>query len=175
MLGSLYRDADGYPEPLRGVLEGDLRSYTRHVIDIGWPQQRRGIVPSGSMPYLEHFQKNLLKFEPLSSGQQVLHAETFRKFNDLVEARRARLSVVTSGLPGSLWSLVILGAVISIAVTLFFDTSSFSMHFWMTALMSALMGLMIFPVGTLDNPFQGEVSVSPAALEIVYSEVMTGL
>ncbi|MGI4959612.1 MAG: hypothetical protein ACRYGI_18685 [Janthinobacterium lividum] len=174
VLGSLYRDTDGYPDPLRGILEGDLRAYTRYVIDISWPQQRRGIVPVGSMSYLEHFQKNLLKFEPVSGGQQVLHAETYRKFNDLVEARRARLSVVTAGLPGSLWSLVILGAVISIAVTLFFDTPSFSMHFWMTALMSALLGLMIFLVGTLDNPFRGEVSVSPDALEVVYLQTMNG-
>ena len=60
----------------------------------------------------------------------------------------------------------------SIAVTLFFDTHSLSMHFWMTALMSGLLGLMIFLVGTLDNPFRGRVSVGPDLLEMVYDQVM---
>jgi hypothetical protein len=172
VLSSLYRDVDSYPEPLRGTLEDDLRTYTRYVIDTSWPQQREGIVPSGSAVHIKQFQQHLLTFQPATPAQQVLHAETYRQFNDLVECRRARLNAVTTGLPGSLWSLVILGAVISILVTLFFDTPSFSMHFWMTVLLSGLLGLMIFLVGTLDNPFRGKVSVGPGPLEVVYAQTM---
>lgn len=174
VVGGIYRDVGGYPEPIRDVLQGDLKDYTRYVIDISWPQQRRGIVPVGSGIFLERFQKSLLSFEPITVGQQILHAETYKQFNNLVEARRARLSAVTTGLPGSLWTLVILGAVISIAVTLFFDTLSLRMHVWMTILMSGLLGLMIFLVGTLDNPFRGKVSVGPGSLELVYAQIMAG-
>lgn len=48
------------------------------------------------------------------------------------------------------------------------------MHLWMTALMPALLNLMIFRVGILDDPYSGEVSISSPALEIVYSQAMTG-
>lgn len=174
VVSSLYRDVGGYPDPAREVLQDDLKQYVHYVINVGWPLQRQGIVPLGSGAFLERFQKQMLAFEPATVGQQVLHAESFKQFNNLVEARRARLNAVTTGLPGSLWALVILGALISIGVTLFFDTQSLSMHLWMTILMSALLGLMIFLVGTLDNPFRGDVSVEPDSLQLVYDQLMGG-
>ncbi|MGI4798324.1 MAG: hypothetical protein ACRYG8_30635 [Janthinobacterium lividum] len=172
VVSSLYRDVDGYPEPTRGGLRGDLEDYVQHVIVVSWPLQRQGIVPTGSAVFLERFQTLMLAFNPATPGQQVLHAESFKQFNNLVEARRARLNAVTTGLPGALWALVILGALISITVTLFFDTQSLSMHFWMTVLMSTLLGLMVFLIATLDNPFRGKVSVGPDALSLVYAQVM---
>ena len=54
---------------------------------------------------------------------------------------------------------------VSIAATMFFDIRSLNMHLWMTVLMSGLLGLMIFLIATLDNPFRGKVSVSPVALQ----------
>src|SRR6266478_67594 len=46
-LAALYRDLGGYPQPICGSLRDKLREYTRYVIEDSWPQQRRGIVPSG--------------------------------------------------------------------------------------------------------------------------------
>jgi hypothetical protein len=45
-LSTLYRTADGYPNPVRGQLKGELRDYTRYVIDKDWPAHRRGLVLS---------------------------------------------------------------------------------------------------------------------------------
>ena len=42
-VASLYRDLDGYPQPLRGRLETLLRDYTRLVIEKEWPAHKRGI------------------------------------------------------------------------------------------------------------------------------------
>ena len=172
VVSSLYRDVGGFPEPGRALLKKDLRDYVREVVDVSWPQQRRGIVPTGSALMIDDLQAHLIAFEPTTPGQQILHAEAYKQFNNLVEVRRSRLDSVTASIPSSLWFLVIIGALISIAVTLFFDTPSFSMHLWMTVLMSGLLGLMIFLIGTLDNPFRGKVSVSAVPLETVYQQTM---
>jgi hypothetical protein len=37
---------------------------------------------------------------------------------------------------------------------------------------SALVGLLIFLTGAMDNPFRGEISVGPASFESVYQQVM---
>ena len=169
---SLYRDVNSFPEPLRTTLDGDLRSYVREVIDVSWPQQRKGLVPYGSGPKLETFQADLLLFEPKTEREKIVTQESYRVFNELVEARRGRLESVTSGMPASLWSLVILGGLITLTATLFFDTPSFRMHFWMTVLLSALLGLMVFLIATLDNPFRGRVSVGPGSLQRVYQQLM---
>lgn len=58
-------------------------------------------------------------------SQDILHTEVFEQYSALVQDRRARLNAVTTGLPGSLWALVILGSIISIIIIWFFDARSF--------------------------------------------------
>jgi hypothetical protein len=172
VVASLYRDVNVYPEPGRTLLTGDLRRYTREVIDHSWPQMRHGVIPTGSAPMLDDFQGHLLQFHPADMGQQVLYSEAYRQFNNLVEVRRSRLDSVHTSLPRSLWWMVLLGALTCIAATWFFHMRSDSMHRWMTVLMAGLLGLMIFLVATLDNPFRGKVSVGPDSLERVYEQLV---
>jgi hypothetical protein len=79
---------------------------------------------------------------------------------------------VREGLPGPLWTVVLAGAFLSIAITWFFDMRSQSMHFWMTVMLAVLLGLLIYQLGALDNPFRGEISVSPEPFEIMYARRM---
>jgi hypothetical protein len=171
-LGALYRDIGAYPDPIRAALQNDLRIYTRQVIDVGWPMQQKGIVPNNASGALGDFQRDFMSFEPSTERQKILSAEAYRAFNDLTESRRARLNSVTAEMPGPLWIVVIAGAVLSIATTWFFHTASFSMHFWMTILFSALIGLLIYLIASLDNPYRGHVSVSPEPLQRVYEQIM---
>ncbi len=171
-LGSLYRSVGSYPDPERGELQQALREYAHEVIEVGWPQQRRGIVPTGAGAKLAEFQTRFLQFEPKTETQKIVHAEAYRQFNTLVERRRGRLDSVNAGLPGPLWAMVLIGALISIAVTWMFDVASFRLHAWLTFLLSGLLGLLIFLVAVLDNPYRGTVSVGPEALQRVYDQIM---
>jgi Protein of unknown function (DUF4239) len=171
VISSLYRDLGPYPEPTRSILRNDLRQYTRDAIDTAWPMQRHGIVPGKSVPSLENFQDTISAFQPATPAQQIIQAEVFRQFNSLIEARRARLNSVHSHMPRALWMLVISGTLITLAVTFFFDTSSFSMHLWLTLLLATLLALMIFLISVLDAPFRGRSGVSPAPMEMVYREM----
>jgi hypothetical protein len=171
-VGVLYRDISSFPEPYRTELQADLRQYTRQVIDVGWPQQRRGIVPEGEGNLLTGFQAHLISFEPQTEGQKALFAEAYRGFERVAEYRGRRLQSVRQGLPGPLWTIVFAGAFLTIAVTWFFDMKSQGMHFWMTVMLSALLGLLIFLLGAMDNPFRGEISVSSEPFELVYQRRM---
>lgn len=172
-LGGLYRDISAYPEPARSIMQEDLRRYTRQVIDVGWPLQQHGIVPNNASAVLNDFQEHFMSFEPQDGRQSILAAEAYKTFNELTESRRGRLNSVTAEMPGPLWALVLAGAVICIAVSWFFHTASFSMHFWMTVLFSGLLGLLIFLIAVLDNPYRGEMSVTPEPLELVYHQIMS--
>jgi hypothetical protein len=171
-LAALYRDVSSFPEPKRGEFQTDLREYAHQVIDVAWPMQRRGIIPGNASDILTAFQTHLAVFEPVTEGQKRLHAEAYREFDRLVELRRIRLKSVVTGLPGALWTVVLLGALLNIAVTWFFDMKSGSMHFWMTVMLSGLLGLLIFLLAAMDNPFRGEISVGPEAFELVRDQLM---
>src|SRR5215469_11384774 len=155
-------------------MRNDLRGYTRQVIEVAWPLQRRGIVANHSVGTLRDFQQHLMSFEPVSERQKILAAEAYSACNELTQSRQARLNTVTEEMPGPLWILVIVGAVVCVAVSWCFHTVSFSMHFWMTVLFSALLGLMIYLIAALDNPYRGKISVGPEPLERVYQQVMAG-
>jgi Protein of unknown function (DUF4239) len=169
---ALYRDVSNYPEPLRGQLQNDLRTFTRNAIDVAWPQQRKGIIPTGNLKTLDNLQRHLMSFEPSTENQKILHAEAYHQFNELVEQRRSRLVSVTSGLSSSLWTLVLVGAMINIAGTWFFHLRNKAMHLCMTFLISSLLGLMIFLLAAMDHPFRGNLSVGPEPFEIVYDPLM---
>jgi Protein of unknown function (DUF4239) len=171
-LAALYRDVSSYPVERRTELQDDLRHYTREVIDVAWPAQRKGVIPSGGTELLDAFQKKIAVFEPSSEGQKILHAETYREYDRLVEFRRMRLQSVNGGLSAALWFMLLGGAFVCIAITWFFSIRNRSMHFWMTVSLSALLGLLIFELATIDNPFRGDMSVSPDAFVAVYEQLM---
>lgn len=171
-LAALYRDVSLYPEPFRSQLQGELRRYTRNVIDVAWPQQRKGIVSIANKTVLDDIGRDLAAFEPTSESQKILDSECWRKLNELVERRRQRHVYTKAGLSSSLWALVFIGAVNNIAVTWCFHVKNKWMHLWMTALLSSLLGLMVFLLAAMDHPFMGEISVSPESFQLVYDRLM---
>lgn len=172
-LAALYRDVSVYPEPYRSRLQADLRKHTQDVIHISWPLQRKGIVPFETNQTLWNFQADLMAFQPSTSAESILHEESFRTYNTLVELRRMRMHVVESGLPAVVWVVVGLGAVVTLSVGWFFKTTTFSVHLWMECLTAVLLGLIIWLLVMLDHPFLGRVSIGPEPFEQVYTSLMT--
>ena len=171
-VAALYRDVSGYPEPQRSALQADLREYTRYEIDVAWAEHRKGIISPGGMQRLWRFQDKLQAFEPKTEGQKALYFETLRAYNDLVQKRSLRLDSITSHLPRPLWRFVLVGAVLSFAVTWFFRAKSLAMHLWMTAFFAVLLGLEIHLLFLMDNPYRGSIGVSPQAFQVVYEMLM---
>jgi hypothetical protein len=89
-------------------------------------------------------------FEPTTETQKLIHGETIKLFDRLVEFRKLRLLSVNVGLP--MMVLVIVGGITTLASTWFFDTRSLTMHFWLTVLVAVLLGMMIHLLASLDNP-----------------------
>lgn len=172
ILGALYRDVSSYPEPERSVLQSALRDYTTYTIERAWPEQQRGRVPAEGVVRVTAFQQRLTAFEPRTAGQQVLHAATLRQFNGLVEARRERLQSVTTGLPATVWWVLVIGALGNIAMTYLFNVPSGLGHSVLVALLAGYIGLLIFLIAAMDNPFRGDFSISPDAFELIRAQLM---
>ena len=69
-LAAVYRDVMSYPEPYRSQLTGELKTYTRYLIDEAWPLQEKGIIPSGGVDQMNSFQKILYGYEPGNRGSE---------------------------------------------------------------------------------------------------------
>ncbi len=170
-LAAMYRDLRGYPQPIRGRLQEDLREYTRYVIDKAWPEQRRGIVPTEGSHRIEQFMDDLLTFKPSEKSEEIIHAEALRQLDNYIELRRARLANVTTGIPAVLWWVVFIGALISV-VLIAMLAMEVHVHLILGGALSLFLGLVIFLIAAMDNPFRGQVSVGPEAFQTVYDTLM---
>jgi hypothetical protein len=171
-LGVLYRDVSGYPEPIRSQLQKHLREYVEYVIGQAWPLQRRGQVPSGGVQKVNDFEARLVTFEPATEGQKLLHAETLRAYSQMIEARRLRLDAVLTGLPGVLWFVIVIGALVSLASTFFFQVEDARLQRIQVVLLTLFIGLLIFIIFALDRPFRGDLGLQPDAYQLIYDQLM---
>ena len=170
-LSTLYRTADGYPEPLRGQLRGLLQDYTRYVIDKDWPAHRRGLVLQGGDHRLQVLRQTLFTYEPTTKTQELLHNEMLRAMNAQMVAREQRLSAVTAAIPPVLWYVVVAGAFITIAFVWMLHMKQIT-QFLLGGITAVGIGILIFLIYAMDRPLQGAVSVSPEAFVSAYDSVM---
>jgi hypothetical protein len=171
-LGVLYREVGGYPEPLRSQLREDLREYVEYVIREAWPLQRHGQVPSGGVEKVNDFEARLVTFEPVTEGQKLLHGETLRTYSQMIEARRLRLDAVLTGLPGALWFVIVIGALISLGSTFFFQVEDARLQRIQVVLLALFIWMIIFIIFALDRPFRGDLGLQPDAYQLIYNQLM---
>ena len=169
-LSALYEDVSRYPDPYGQNLRWLLRDYTRYVIRYAWPLQRRGIIPEEGTIRVDAFHEELLDFQPGTPAEEILHAEALRQFNHFLEARRTRLFTVTSGLPTSMWYVMFLGAILTLAICWLFEMR-FVTQLVLGGILAAYLGLMMFLIFDMNQPFRGDVSIPPDAFESIFQRM----
>jgi hypothetical protein len=172
ILGSMYRMVDNYPEPTRSQLQLDLKGYTRFIIDEAWPLQQRGEIPQAAIAKVVKMQRNISAFEPKTQSQIILHTDALHKFDELTQLGRLRLQSINTGLPAVLWWVVFLGAGLNIFLACLVVFENLRAHIILSAVLAAMMALLICMTIAMDNPFRGEFSVSSDAFQGVYDSLM---
>lgn len=171
-LATLYRDASAYPPSTQAQLQDALREYTEYVIQEAWPEQHKGLIPRGGVERINRFQTILTGFEPATEGQKILHAETLRSYNQMIEARRMRLDAVQTALPGLLWTVIFLGAALGVTASYFFSVKDSRLHMTLVVLLTAFFAMVIFVVFAFDRPFRGDMGIESEPYRLVYDQLM---
>src|SRR5215831_6063207 len=166
-LATMYRSTDAYPEPLRSELRAQLRDYTHYVIDKDWPAHRQVRVLVGGDHRLQAIRQKLFSFEPKTASQGEVHREMLRYFNSMTIAREQRQGAVYSSIPGVLWYVLLIGALISI-VFLWMLHMDLLPQILFGGITAIFLGVMIFLIYAMDHPLQGAVSVGPEPFQSVY-------
>lgn len=173
-IGALYRDVSGYPYPIRDELRAKLREYTVFIIEQAWPAQRQGYGQqlNAGTKIMDDFQFRLYRFEPSKPSELALHNETLKAFNHLLEYRNLRIDAVDSGLSGVMWSVIWVGAIISIGIAYFYRLDDAKLHAILVALMSGFLAMVLFMIIINDKPFYGYVSIPSDPYKLILSRLM---
>lgn len=173
-LGALYRDVGAYPSPLRDQLRSGLKEYTLYVINEAWPAQQKGQGQriTGGVKILDDFQSELYSFQPANVGQSALHSETLQAYNKLLEYRNLRIDAVGGGLSIVMWSVIWVGAAISIGIAYFFNIPDFKLHAILIILMGGFLAMVLFMIVINDKPFYGTSSISSDPYKLILERLM---
>ena len=169
---TLWRDLGGYPQPLRDHTRKVLRDYAEQVVNGAWPQQRRGQIPREGVEWMDRLQAHLYAFEPATESQKILHAETLRAFNELVQQRRQRLDAVQAALPGVLWWMLLPGAMGCIVLCLFFHVVNVRFQAILLLGLAGFVAMVLFVILALDRPFSGAMAIDADSYQLVIDHHM---
>ncbi len=166
LVGNLYRDTVGLPDPLATGLRHTLFIYAEIVVQDEWPALAAGRVEEeAGWQLLDKFHLSLAQLRPSDSGSQVIETEMIHSLNALYDARRGRFRAADEGLPPILWWNLIAGAGLTVLSSYLFGVPSFPMHMVMVALLGGSIALVLSLIILLDNPFRGQNHVSAAPFE----------
>lgn len=171
-LASLYRSASGLSEPVSGQLQDLLRTYTQNVIAVDWPLQARGSLPTVGTVEVDQVQTLLFSYQPTSRAQITLQAEAIDQFSEFVSARRYRINESRLALPGLLWLLLWVGALINQVLISLIEVKDVLVHLIISGLISIFIALLIYVTLQLDHPFYGALTIEPTDFETLLNDLM---
>lgn len=160
-LAALYRGTNGLPDDVAGELQQSVLGYVRTVIDDDWTQQAAGRIPTASRENVVDIEQLLYSYDPQTVRDDAKYQQLLATFDDFIEARGVRIDAVTLHLPGMLWFVIWVGAVINAVLAALFAIDDRRLHLVLAGLLALFVALVIIVTADMDHPYAGAISVGP--------------
>ncbi|MGH3780035.1 MAG: DUF4239 domain-containing protein [Pseudonocardiaceae bacterium] len=161
----LYVDAAYFPGHA-GAIQQNLRGYAESVVNDEWTEMSVHQSDSaGTDRQIRVLIADFRTVHPETTEEGTFYAQSVKMLYDLRDSRRVRVEASGDELPVVLWTVLIMGGIITIGFTCFFGVSHFSSHVLMVAALAAMIALTLFVILSLDLPFSGDLRVGPDAME----------
>jgi len=170
----LIRDARAFPPEVRDKLQKSLVDYAADVANNEWPAMKKGVPVAQESEAFERIWSRYLEFSPQTNEQIAFYTESISRLNDLATKRKLRILSSQSELPPELWILLIGGSFISVFFTYLLGTENHRVHVAVVALLSALLGFVLFLIFSLEHPYSGSLSVKPEAFHHILTMKLQG-
>ena len=169
-LGALARDLAVYDSADSRQAHRMLRAYAEVVVNEEWNTMRNG---GGNLDAWNAFDRMFLvigRLDPDTPRRVALLPEILQRTNELLKERRSRLHTSESGVPGTLWTVVLIGTLLTLATTFVLPPTKF--HLFMIAVVSLSIGLVFFLIIAMDRPFAGKESIGPAPFRLAIDNML---
>lgn len=165
-VGNVFRLADGLPDAPRLKIQGLCMKYLELVIDDEWPllAEHKTSIPTW-MTYKDLW-KACVKYDPVTPRECDTHQAMLPHMADVGTYRRLRVDALHNGLPPVLWWILGVGGIATIIFTYFFNVEHLRLQIVMVSIVSLVICLNIFLLACYDDPFSGDMTVSPGAFQM---------
>jgi len=161
----LYRDALYFDAKSITLIRANLRAYVKYVIGQEWGFPDDRVRRQKGDEILQDLWKGYETVELDNERAKIWYELTIAKLDRLMETRLAREFYSWESLSDMMWSILVLGAVITIGFMFFFGLEDLRMQMLMTSLLTIYLAFMLYLVFSLDHVFEGTVHITPQAFE----------
>lgn len=166
---SLYRDAAAFT--VDTDIRLGLRAYATSVIDDEWPSMAEDQREAAATDVaLNEVFLAYRAIEPQTSAEETFLHNSLDRLDEITQARRERIASASKALPGPMWLVLLVGAVITLGFTLLLPVQNPRAQGVMVSLLAAMAALMLFLILSLDLPFSGDLAADPTAMQNAISE-----
>ncbi|HIA55201.1 MAG TPA: DUF4239 domain-containing protein [Candidatus Melainabacteria bacterium] len=164
-LGNVYRLAEGLNDAQKDKLRSLCKQYAKTVIEDEWPKLADKQDSQAAWKVYRELWAECSQYEPNSSRQSNAQSALLDAMKAVGENRRMRVEALHSGLPFELWAVLFVGGAATIFFTYFFRAENIKIQALMVGMVSLVICLNLFLLMTYDDPFYGDVMVTPSAFE----------
>jgi hypothetical protein len=164
-LGNVYRLAEGLDVSRRNQLRALCKEYAMQVVHDEWPKLSNHQDSPLAWDVYRKLWSSCTTYEPVTQRQSNAQQLLLSAMQSVGDNRRLRVEALHSGLPFELWIVLILGGSSTVVFTYFFGADNLKIQAIMVAIVSLVICLNLFLLVTYDDPFSGDVMVTPAAFE----------
>ena len=161
-------DAQFFPQPVRGVLTGQLVCYGRSVVNDEWDRMRGGTQGDELNPWGVKLFRTFQTVRPRTATEQSAYDKWLDQTSAREEARRDRIHGAVGVIPTTLWIVLFFIASVIFVFTLFFADRGerpVVQGMLIGSVVSVMAALMLL-LHALDNPFHDGVGgLKPVEME----------
>ncbi|EPH45695.1 DUF4239 domain-containing protein [Streptomyces aurantiacus] len=159
----VVRDAAAFPPEQERRVTDAVGAYVHAIVDKQWPLMREGRPDPGvTNPEVVRIYRVFQEYEPKTEAEKTYYEHSVTTLGDVAEARRTRLADSQQALPPLLNVLIYGGALVMLPLTFLYGIRSLRAQLMFVASVAALIGVSLLLCLTMDHPFSGGLSVSPA-------------
>jgi hypothetical protein len=161
-VATLFHLADGFGADARRDVQETIVAYTRAVVDEEWTLLAAGQVSARAGSLVDHLWQHYTAMLAPERGQAE-YTESLEQMGTFSALRSQRLLHSRAMLPTVIWSVLLVGGIITVAYTYLFGVSSAAAQLVMTTALTVVLASGLFLIYALDNPYRGASGVSPEA------------
>jgi Protein of unknown function (DUF4239) len=166
---ALFRYAQG-TEPEVIAMRTALTTYLKAAIEDDWPAMAREAESPATVRALDSLYAAAIALNRSGLRGLADMEEVFRQLDNVTAARRIRVHLASGLVPNVIWSVLFMGALLTVGFTLFFGSENLLAQASMTGILSVLVTMGLVVIISIDHPFTGPVYIHPDALQLVLAD-----
>jgi hypothetical protein len=166
----LYRLSEGLPGG--HAVQNALIEYTRSVREDEWPAMSTGEMSKKTEAIYESLWVEGRNLAPKLAGEQALYSEFINQLGELSRYRRDRTLLLGGSMPDVMWWTLFVGGLLLLGGLYFLSVSSTRVQILVDGIVIGMLLLMLYLAVEFNNPFQGDVRVSPKAFKVIETKLL---